>query len=91
MCHMGIRDPPSNQIIWHVPCVWSWNLEIIDLLKMSAYDIMPCGNLCYTCMTHGILLFVGHPTYVKLNQSKEMNYKVKRNWKYVENVKIYVN
>jgi hypothetical protein len=41
-------------------------------------------------MTHGILLFVGHPTYVKSSQSKEINYKVveskfKRNWKYVEN------
>ncbi len=52
------------------------NLEIIDLLKMSAYDIVPCGNLCYICMTHGIFLFVGHPTYVKLSQSKEMNYKL---------------
>jgi hypothetical protein len=27
-------------------------------------------------MTHGILLFVGHPTYVKLSKRKEMNYKV---------------
>jgi hypothetical protein len=27
-------------------------------------------------MTHGILLFVGHPTYVKSSQSKEINYKV---------------
>jgi len=37
-------------------------------------------------MTHGILLFVGHPTYVKLNESKEINYKaveskLKINWK----------
>jgi len=31
-----------------VPCVWSQNLEIIDLLKMLAYDITPCGHLCYT-------------------------------------------
>jgi hypothetical protein len=29
-----------------------------------------------TCMTHGILLFVGHPTYMKLNQNKDINYKV---------------
>ncbi len=28
------------------------NLEIIDLLKMSAYDIMPCGHLCYTLAWH---------------------------------------
>jgi len=30
-------------------------------------------------MTHGILLFVGHPTYVKLNQSKDINHKVIEN------------
>jgi hypothetical protein len=27
-------------------------------------------------MIHGILLFVGHPTYVLLSQSKEIDYKV---------------
>jgi hypothetical protein len=32
--------------------------------------------MLHTCMTHGILLFVGHPTYVKSSQSKEINYKV---------------
>jgi len=37
---MGIHGP--------VPCVWSQNLEIIDLLKMSTYDIVPHGHLCYT-------------------------------------------
>jgi hypothetical protein len=31
-----------------VPCVWSQNLEIIDLLKMLAYDIVPLGYLYYT-------------------------------------------
>jgi hypothetical protein len=30
-------------------------------------------------MTHGILLFVGHVTYVKLSQSKDINYKVIEN------------
>ncbi len=28
------------------------------------------------CTTHGILLFVGHPTYVKWSQSRDINYKV---------------
>jgi hypothetical protein len=32
-----------------------------------------------TCMTHGVLLFVGHLTYVKLSQNKEINYKVVEN------------
>jgi len=41
-------------------------------------------------MAHDILLFVGHPTYLKLNQSKEINYKVvesklKKSWNFVEN------
>jgi hypothetical protein len=41
-------------------------------------------------MTHGILLFVIHFTYVKSSQSKDINYKViesklKKSWKYVEN------
>jgi hypothetical protein len=41
-------------------------------------------------MTHGIFLFVGHPTYVKWSQIKEINYKVvenklNRNRNYVEN------
>jgi hypothetical protein len=30
----------------------SQNLEFIDLLKMSAYDIVPCGHLCYTLAWH---------------------------------------
>jgi hypothetical protein len=34
-----------------VPSVWFQNLEIIDLLKMSAYDIVPHGHLCYTLAT----------------------------------------
>jgi len=41
---MGIHGP--------VPCVWSQNLEIIDLLKMSTYDIVPHGHLCYTLTWH---------------------------------------
>jgi len=32
--------------------------------------------MLHTCMTHDILLFVGHLTYVKSSQSKEINYKV---------------
>jgi len=32
--------------------------------------------MLHNCMTHGILLFVGHPTYVKSSQNKEINYKV---------------
>jgi hypothetical protein len=32
--------------------------------------------MLHTCMTHGILLFVGHPTYVKSSQNKDINYKV---------------
>ncbi len=60
-----------------MPCVWSQNLEIIDLLKMLAYDIVPRVHLMlHTCMTHDILLFMGYPTYVKSNQSKDINYKV---------------
>jgi hypothetical protein len=59
-----------------MPCVWSQNLEIINLLQMLAYDIVPHGHLCYTFASHDILLFVNHPTYVKLNQNKEINYKV---------------
>jgi hypothetical protein len=31
--------------------------------------------MLHTCMTHDILLFVGHLTYVKSSQSKETNYK----------------
>jgi hypothetical protein len=30
--------------------------------------------MLHICMTHGIF-FVNHPTYVKLNQNKEINYK----------------
>jgi hypothetical protein len=30
-------------------------------------------------MTHGILFFVGHSTYVKSSQSKDINYKVVEN------------
>jgi hypothetical protein len=47
---MGIRGPPLNYIIWHV-----YGLKILklyDLLKMSAYDIVPCGHLCYTLAWH---------------------------------------
>jgi hypothetical protein len=45
--------------------------------------------MLHTYMAHGILLFVGHPTYVKLSQSKKINYnvvesKLKITWKYVE-------
>jgi hypothetical protein len=29
-------------------CVWFQNFEIIDLLKMLVYDIMPNGHLHYT-------------------------------------------
>jgi hypothetical protein len=32
--------------------------------------------MLHTYMTHGILLFVRHLTYVKLSQSKKINYKV---------------
>jgi hypothetical protein len=32
--------------------------------------------MLHTCMAHGILLFVGHPTYVKSSENKEINYKV---------------
>jgi hypothetical protein len=35
--------------------------------------------MLHTCMTHGILLFVGHLTYVKLSQTTKMNYKVVEN------------
>jgi hypothetical protein len=35
--------------------------------------------MLHTCMTHGILLFLGRQTYVNLNQSKEINYKVVEN------------
>jgi hypothetical protein len=38
-------------------------------------------------MTHGILLFIGHPTYMKSNQNKDINYKVVDNkLEYVENI-----
>jgi hypothetical protein len=44
---------------------------------MLAYDIVPRVHLMlHTCMTHDILLFMGYPTYVKSNQSKDINYKV---------------
>jgi len=39
-----------------MPCVWSQNLEIIDLLQMLAYDIVPHGHLCYTLASHDILI-----------------------------------
>jgi hypothetical protein len=49
--------------------------------------------MLHTCMAHGILLFVGHPTYVKSSQSKEINYKVVE--RKVENMlkinQIYIN
>jgi hypothetical protein len=32
--------------------------------------------MLHTYMTQGVLLFVSHLTYVKLSQSKEINYKV---------------
>jgi hypothetical protein len=32
--------------------------------------------MLHTCMTHGILFFVSHPTYVKSSQNKYINYKV---------------
>jgi hypothetical protein len=57
-CHMGICGPPSNWIIWCVPCVWSQNLEIINLLKMSTDDIVPHGHLCYTYVMHDTWHFI---------------------------------
>jgi hypothetical protein len=35
--------------------------------------------MLHTYMTHGTLLFVGHPTYVESSQSKDINYKVIEN------------
>ncbi len=62
-----------------------WFIENFNIWYCATWTLM-----LHTCMTHGILLFVGHPTYVKLSQSKNINYKVvesklKISWKYVEN------
>jgi len=61
-----------------------WFIENVNIWYCAMWTLM-----LHTCMAHGILLFVGHPTYMKLSKSKEFNYKVvesklKRNWKYVE-------
>jgi hypothetical protein len=64
-----------------------------DWLQMTRFLVVYYATwtlMLHTCMTHGILLFVGHPTYGKWSQTKEINYKVvesklKRNWNYVEN------
>jgi hypothetical protein len=66
----------------------SWNYWFIE--NVSIWYCAMWTPMLHTCMTHGILLFVGHPTYVKLNQSKKINYKIvesklKISWKYVEN------
>jgi hypothetical protein len=62
-----------------------WFIENVNIWYCATWTLM-----LHTCMTHGTLLFVDHPTYVKSNQSKDINYKVvesklKRSWKYVEN------
>jgi len=44
--------------LFDVPCVWSQNLEIIDLLNMLKYDIVPHGHLCYTLAWHMVTITV---------------------------------
>ncbi len=51
----------------------SWNYWFIE--NASIWYCAMWTLLLHTCMTHDILLFVGHPTYVKLSQSKDTNYK----------------
>ncbi len=51
-----------------------WFIENVSIWYYTMWTLM-----LHTCMTHGILLFVGHPTYVKLNQSKDIKYKVVEN------------
>jgi hypothetical protein len=51
-----------------------WFIENVNIWYCATWTLM-----LHTCMTHGILLFVSHPTYVKLSQSKEINYKVVEN------------
>jgi hypothetical protein len=58
-----------------------WFIENVNIWYCAMWTFM-----LHTCMTHGILLFVVHPTYVKSNQSKKINYmvvesKLKRCWK----------
>ncbi len=48
-----------------------WFIENVSIWYCATWTLM-----LHTCMTHGILLFGSHPTYVKLSQSKEINYKV---------------
>jgi hypothetical protein len=61
----------------------SWNYRLIKNINIWYYAMWT--HMLHTCMTHGILLFVGRPTYVKLNQSKKINYmvvesKLKKSW-----------
>jgi len=49
----------------------SWSTIKLNYLMCAMWTLM-----LHTCMTHGIVLFVGHPTYVKLSQSKDINYTV---------------
>jgi len=55
----------------------SWNYWFIK--NVSIWYCATRTLMLHTCMTHGILLFLGHQTYVNLNQSKEINYKVVEN------------
>jgi len=62
-----------------------WFIENVNIWYCAMWTFM-----LHTCMTHDILLFVRHPTYVKSSQSKKINYKVvesklKMSWNYVEN------
>jgi len=69
----------------------SWNYWFIE--NVSIWYCAMWTLMLHTCMAHGILLFVGHPTYVKSSQSKEINYKVVE--RKVENMlkinQIYIN
>jgi hypothetical protein len=51
-----------------------WFIENVNIWYCATWTLM-----LHTCMTYGILLFVGHPTYVKSNQNKEINHKVVQN------------
>jgi hypothetical protein len=48
-----------------------WFIENVNIWYCATWTFM-----LHTRMTHGILLFVAHPTYVKWSQSKDINYKV---------------
>jgi len=60
----------------------SWNYWFIK--NVSIWSCAMWTLKLHTCMTHDILFFVGHSTYVKSSQSKKD--QLQGSWKQIENM-----